>query len=76
MSLQVERRGDGPDLVLLHGWGMHGGVWDELVPRLAARFRVHVPDLPGHGRSTACGLGSAPGTPPLSRLISTGSTLR
>jgi pimeloyl-[acyl-carrier protein] methyl ester esterase len=38
--------------VLLHGWGMHGGVWDAVKPLLAARFRLHVADLPGHGASS------------------------
>ena len=52
MRLHVETTGNAPDdLVLLHGWGMHGGVWDEVVPSLATRFRVHVVDLPGHGHS-------------------------
>ena len=27
MKLHVESRGQGPDLVLLHGWAMHGGMW-------------------------------------------------
>jgi pimeloyl-[acyl-carrier protein] methyl ester esterase len=54
MKLHVETRGKGPDVVLLHGWGMHGGVWDELASELAAHFRVHVVDLPGHGASPAC----------------------
>lgn len=51
MALHVERQGSGPDLVLLHGWGLHGGVWSALPARLAASFRVHVVDLPGHGGS-------------------------
>ena len=51
MKLHVETLGDGPDLVLIHGWSMHGEVCHGLAERLAARFRVHVPDLPGHGRS-------------------------
>lgn len=44
--------GEGPPLVLLHGFG--GGAWNfaELAPRLAGR-RVVVPDLPGHGGSSA-----------------------
>lgn len=58
MRLGIERHGRGPDLVLLHGWGMHSGVWDEAVPALAARFRVHAIDLPGHGHSA----GVPPGT--------------
>lgn len=51
MALHVERQGSGPDLVLLHGWGLHGGVWSALAARLAPSFRVHVVDLPGHGGS-------------------------
>ena len=51
MSLHVEREGQGPDLVLLHGWGLHSGAFDEVRPRLARRFTVHAVDLPGHGRS-------------------------
>lgn len=53
MNLHVERHGNGPDLVLLHGWGLHSGVWSELLPALAARHRVHAIDLPGHGHSAA-----------------------
>lgn len=40
-----------PELILLHGWGLHGGVWQDLIPAFASRFRVLVPDLPGYGRS-------------------------
>ena len=39
------------DLVLLHGWGLHAGVWDEIAAGLAPRFRVYAIDLPGHGNS-------------------------
>jgi pimeloyl-[acyl-carrier protein] methyl ester esterase len=51
MALHVEYRGHGPDLVLLHGWGLHGGVWRSLASRLESGFRVHLVDLPGHGHS-------------------------
>jgi len=51
MTLHVERLGAGPDLVLLHGWALHGGMWSAVAARLGARFRVHVVDLPGHGHS-------------------------
>jgi malonyl-CoA O-methyltransferase len=47
----VDVRGAGPDLVLLHGWALHGGMWGSWIDRLATRFRLHVFDLPGHGRS-------------------------
>jgi pimeloyl-[acyl-carrier protein] methyl ester esterase len=50
-SLHVDSAGAGAPLVLLHGWAMHGGVWGPLPGQLAARRRVHVVDLPGHGHS-------------------------
>ncbi len=49
--MHVEIQGAGRDIVLVHGWGLHGGVWRDLAASLAASFRVIVPDLPGHGRS-------------------------
>jgi pimeloyl-[acyl-carrier protein] methyl ester esterase len=51
VKLHVETLGSGPDLVLIHGWSMHGEICQGLAARLAERFRVHVPDLPGHGKS-------------------------
>lgn len=45
------QQGDGPDLVLVHGWGMHAGIWGNLPQQLATHFRVTSLDLPGHGRS-------------------------
>lgn len=56
MSVHCEIRGEGPDLVLLHGWAMHGGVWGEFIDQLIPHARVHIVDLPGHG-------GSAPMAP-------------
>jgi pimeloyl-[acyl-carrier protein] methyl ester esterase len=50
--------GQGADLVLLHGWAMHGGIFDGIIDDLSMRYRVHCVDLPGHGRSAA-ELGSA-----------------
>jgi len=50
-GLYVEQRGQGPDLVLLHGWGLNLRVWDTLTDELASGFRVIAVDLPGHGRS-------------------------
>lgn len=44
--------GTGPDLVLVHGWGMNGAVWQQTVDILQSQFRVHVVDLPGYGHST------------------------
>ncbi|HRQ64009.1 MAG TPA: pimeloyl-ACP methyl ester esterase BioH, partial [Xanthomonadaceae bacterium] len=49
--MHIEVRGRGPDLVLLHGWAMHGGIFAPLVRRLADHFTLHLVDLPGHGGS-------------------------
>ena len=51
MKLYTQTSGDGPDLVLVHGWGLHGGIWDCLLPYLEPVFRITRVDLPGHGRS-------------------------
>lgn len=51
MSLHVETVGDGPPLVLLHGWALHSGLWQPIVGELSHRYRVHLVDLPGHGHS-------------------------
>lgn len=53
MSLFIESRGRGPDLVLLHGWGLHGGVFERVAANLEADFCLHLVDLPGHGASAA-----------------------
>ena len=51
MTPYVDIRGDGPDLVLLHGWALHGGMWGPWIDELARHARLHLVDLPGHGRS-------------------------
>jgi pimeloyl-[acyl-carrier protein] methyl ester esterase len=51
MSLHVESIGSGAQLLLIHGWGMHGGVWSDVAQKLATNFRVHSVDLPGYGYS-------------------------
>lgn len=51
MTLYVETFGRGPDLVLLHGWGMNGAVWRNIAPQFTDDYCVHLVDLPGHGKS-------------------------
>jgi len=50
-DVHVESIGAGPSLVLLHGFAMHSGLFAPLLPALSANHRVHLVDLPGHGRS-------------------------
>jgi 3-oxoadipate enol-lactonase len=44
---------DGEPVVFLHGNLETGEVWYGWVPRMAQRFRLYRPDLPGFGRSKA-----------------------
>jgi pimeloyl-ACP methyl ester carboxylesterase len=43
--------GSGPPLVLVHDYLASRVAWEDVLPRLADRFRVIVPDLPGFGES-------------------------
>jgi haloacetate dehalogenase len=43
--------GDGPPLVLLHGYPQTHVAWHKVAPRLAERFTVVCPDLRGYGDS-------------------------
>jgi pimeloyl-ACP methyl ester carboxylesterase len=52
MELVTTERSSGPpDLVLLHGGGSNGAVWDPLLAVLDWPGRIVAPDLRGHGRS-------------------------
>jgi pimeloyl-ACP methyl ester carboxylesterase len=59
ISLEVRQRrvqaycwGNGPTVVLIHGWGGHSGQMTEFVkPLTEAGYRVVAVDAPGHGRS-------------------------
>ena len=44
--------GNGPPLVLLHGYPQTHALWHRVAPPLAEQFTVVVPDLRGYGRST------------------------
>jgi len=43
--------GDGPALLLVHGYLSSRLIWEDVLPKLAAHFRVVAPDLPGFGES-------------------------
>ncbi|MEM9529824.1 MAG: pimeloyl-ACP methyl ester esterase BioH [Pseudomonadota bacterium] len=61
--MNIQRAGAGPDLVVVHGWGMHCGVFADVLPALREQFTVHLLDLPGHGANHA-----RERLPPLRRL--------
>jgi len=52
IEMYYEVRGEGDPLVLLHGGGGVGGNWRLLFAEPPAGFRLVIPDLRGHGRST------------------------
>ena len=51
--LHVAAAGDGPPLVLVHGWPQHWWAWRRILPALAQERRVLCPDLRGLGWSDA-----------------------
>ena len=52
VGIEYDVTGQGPPVVLLHGFPDSGRVWRHQVPALAAAgYRVIVPDLRGYGRS-------------------------
>lgn len=50
-ELYSEVKGHGHNVVLLHGWGMHGGLWGRFNEILSRSCQTHVIDLPGFGHS-------------------------
>lgn len=53
LDLHLETAGNGDPLVMIHGWGLHGGIWSDLHAQLGRSWRLICPDLPGHGASGA-----------------------
>ena len=51
-TLYYQEQGTGDPLVLAHGFTGTGEYWADVATALADRYRVLVPDLRGHGRST------------------------
>jgi haloacetate dehalogenase len=49
----VATAGAGPPLLLLHGFPETSYCWRRVAPRLAERYTVVAPDLPGYGASAA-----------------------
>jgi pimeloyl-ACP methyl ester carboxylesterase len=52
IEMYHEIRGEGAPLVLLHGGGGVGANWNLLFKEPPAGFRLVIPDLRGHGRTT------------------------
>lgn len=50
-ALNVATAGEGPPLLLLHGWPEFWMTWEPVMRRLAPRFRLVAPDFRGFGES-------------------------
>lgn len=50
---RVREMGDGPSVVLVHGYPLDGAMWSGVARALAGHFRVLKPDLPGRGETAA-----------------------
>lgn len=51
-EFHVEIRGEGPPLLLVHGFPLDHHMWDDLANLLASDFRLIIPDLRGFGQTT------------------------
>ena len=51
IELAYSRRGNGPPLVLLHGFPLDHHLWDDVAPLLEDTFDLIIPDLRGFGGS-------------------------
>ncbi len=49
--IHYRRLGQGPGMVLLHGYPQTGHMWRKVIPAFAERFTVVAPDLRGYGDS-------------------------
>jgi haloacetate dehalogenase len=51
-TIDFDKGGEGPPLLLLHGFPETKLGWQKISPSLIDRFTVIIPDLPGYGAST------------------------
>ncbi len=53
IQMGFESHGEGPALVLIHGFGLNRSIWVEMVETHPINCRVILPDVRGHGESEA-----------------------
>jgi len=51
MALSYRIEGQGPPLVLFHGWGVTYPIWQHLAPLLSPYYTLIMPEMPGNGSS-------------------------
>lgn len=75
MSLNIVATGSGPDLALIHGWGLGSGVWGATANSLAETCRVHVVSLAGYDGQPADDLDFSATAATLAEQLPAGCTL-
>lgn len=51
LQIGYRTKGDGPDVLMVHGWASSSRMWQRLMDDLADRYRCTALDLPGFGES-------------------------
>lgn len=50
-SMAIRIIGEGPPIILIHGWPLHGYSWQFILPELSKHYKCYVVDMPGLGNS-------------------------
>ena len=49
--MNIKILGEGEPLLLIHGWGMSGRIWEVIEVDLSKYYKLYIVDLPGMGKS-------------------------
>ena len=49
--MHIKITGKGRPIVLIHGWGMSGKIWEEFSKLMKSENKLYIIDLPGMGKS-------------------------
>ena len=49
--MYIKTIGHGRPVVLIHGWGMSGKIWEEFSKLMKYKNKLYIIDLPGMGKS-------------------------
>jgi pimeloyl-[acyl-carrier protein] methyl ester esterase len=49
--MHIKIIGKGRPIVLIHGWGMSGKIWEEFSKLMKDKYKLYIIDLPGMGKS-------------------------
>jgi pimeloyl-[acyl-carrier protein] methyl ester esterase len=49
--MHIKIIGEGRPIVLIHGWGVSGKIWEEFAKLIMSKYKLYIIDLPGMGKS-------------------------